>query len=206
MNTAYGIGAIIALLGAVIALPGFRKWVRKIRRRRGGVYVWRVDHHINRARRVFGYAGETNSFYFRARQHMGVSRYHPETGQVVRGRGPGVPMIKVPAQPWSDLRPKMYKVVKLPWWLCWKWVLRPLETLVILCTWPVYNDAKNRWNPRRITTSQAKLDRARRDAGSARYVVRTWTAHLVRGVLQTVGVVLFLGVVALGAYGWVVTT
>lgn len=186
--------------GALAVLMVFRgplaKWVRKCKRRRGGVYLWRVDHHTNRARRVNGYVGETVSFYLRGRQHMGVSRFDPATGRAVKSG-----TVKVPAQPWSDLRPVCYKIVKLPWWLCWKWVLRPLETLVILCTWPVYNDAKNRWNPRRITKSMARMHRVQREQGSARQVVRVWTAHLFRYVLQGAGVL----VIVTGIAGWAMT-
>jgi hypothetical protein len=179
-----------------------RKWYKKIRRRRGGVYLWRVDHHLNRMRRVNGYVGETVSFYLRGRQHMGVSRFDPVTGLVARN-GP----VKVPAQPWSDLRPVCHQVIKLPWWLCWKWVLRPLETLVMVCTWPVYNDAKNHWNPRRIPKTVAKAQRASRDAGwNWRMGARAAGAHAVRYLVQAVAAVVILGVVALGTYGWLVTT
>lgn len=186
-------------LGALTVLMVFRgplaKWVRKCKRRRGGVYLWRVDHHTNRARRVNGYVGETVSFYLRGRQHMGYSYYNGVTGKRE------AVMNKVPSQPWSDLRPICYKIVKLPWWLCWKWVLRPLETLVILCTWPVYNDAKNRWNPRRITKAMARIHRVQRDQGSARQVVRVWTAHLFRYAVQGVGVL----VIVAGIAGWAMT-
>lgn len=186
----------LATLGAVFSRP-LGRWYRKVHRRRGGVYLWRVDHHRNRARRVNGYVGETVSFYFRSRQHMGVSHYSE------MGKSRLVTPIKVPAQPWSDLNPVMHKVIPLPWWLCWKWVLRPLETLVIWCTWPVYNDAKNRWNPRRITKNLAKAQRAAREqraAAGLTYPVRVWTAHLFRRA-----VLLVLGLMAgTGLYGWLV--
>jgi hypothetical protein len=181
-NYPYAIAALVfgaASLVLVARVP-LTRWYRKVRRRKGGVYLWRVDHHRNRARRVNGYVGETVSYYFRSRQHMGSSHYNPVTGK--RGLTPA----RVPAQPWSDLNPKMYKILPLPWWLCWKWVLRPLETLVMLCTWPVYNDAKNHWNPRRITKTTARVHRAQRDAGAIRYTMRVWTAHLFRAALLTV--------------------
>lgn len=195
MHSAFSMAATMfgVLTVLSVARRPLARWYRKVKRRKGGIYLWRVDHHLNRARRVNGYVGETVSFYFRSRQHLGMSNY---AGDGKRQVAP----VKVPSQPWSDLNPKMYKVIKLPWWLCWKWVLRPLETVVIMLTWPVYNDAKNRWNPRRITKSQAKLDRLRRDAGSATYVFRTWTAHLARYVLQGVGVL----VIATGLIGWMV--
>lgn len=193
---------VLVLIGAASARP-LKRWVKKCKRRRGGVYLVRVDHHRNRARRVNGYVGETVSFYLRQRQHLGVSRFDPATGQAVKGKGPGMALVKIPAQPWSDLNPVWHKVIKLPWWLCWKWVLRPLETLVMLLTWPVYNDAKNRWNPRRITKDLAKIQRAARDQGqwNVGYRVKVGLAHGARIAVQLGGAAL----VVIGTYGWIVT-
>jgi hypothetical protein len=156
MESVIATAAVFLLLIGVAAYRPVTRWARKCRRRKGGVYLWRMDHHLNRRRRVNGYVGETNSFYFRKLQHLGSSNY------AIRG-GRRVATIKVPAQPWSDLNPVCHKVIRLPWWLCWKWVLRPLETLVMLLTWPVYNDAKNRWNPRRIPKAVARLQRDARN-------------------------------------------
>lgn len=187
---ALGFGLLMLLM--VFSGP-IRRWYGKVRRRRGGVYVWRVDHHHNRARRVTGYVGETVSYYFRARQHMGTTYYRVDGTRSMAPR-------RAAAQPWSDLNPRMYKVIPLPWWLCWKWVLRPLETLVIFTTWPVYNDAKNRWNPRRIDKRQAQIHRLQRDQGRSYQVVRVWTAHLFRrAVLLMTGLILMTAV-----YGWLV--
>lgn len=121
-------------------------WWRKVRRRRGGVYAWRTDRHGVPWLREWGYAGESVSFAGRRLDHLGRGRY----GQ--------------PAKDWSDLNPKQYRVIPLPWWLCWKWVLRPLETLVILLLRPRYNVAKNRWNRRRIPPYLARRQRQQRDA------------------------------------------
>jgi hypothetical protein len=191
-----GLVAVLILAGAAAWRPA-KKWYRKVRKRRGGVYLWRVDHHRNRARRVNGYVGETVSFYFRGRQHMGMSNY------VVAGGKRQTMAVKTPAQPWSDLNPVCHKVIKLPWWLCWKWVLRPLETLVILCTWPVYNDAKNHWNPRRIPKGMARMQRVQRDQGalSMAYRARIGLAHLGRAAAISAGAVLII----VGTYGWVTT-
>lgn len=174
--------------------PSLKRWYRKVRRRRGGVYLWRVRHHRNPMRRVTGYVGETVSFFFRGKQHLGYSRFAP-TGEVV-SQG-----TRVPAQPWSDLDPVMHQVIKLPWWLCWKWVLRPLETLVILCTWPIYNDAKNHWNPRRIPKELAKRQRRNRDALGSVQVFRTRSGVWARGIIQVAGAT----AVIIGTYGWLVT-
>lgn len=170
--------ASTTLLSGAIARRPIAAWYRKIRRRRGGIYLWRVDHHRNRARRRNGYAGLTNSFYFRGKQHM------------------------VKAS-WADLNPVCHKVIKLPWWLCWHWIMRPLETLVIVLTWPVYNDAKNHWNPRRIPLSTAAAQRAQRDAGmvSIAYRARVSLAHGARRMAMVVGALL----IVIGTYGWITT-
>lgn len=165
-------GALTTLAVLAILVFGWwvfagRKWYRKVRRRRGGVYLWRTDRHHVRPEwfmRWFGwipwighrenaYVGESVSFYLRERDHLGKGRH------------------KHAAKDWSDLRPVMHRVIKLPWWLCWKWVLRPLETLVMLVTWPRYNVAKNGWNPRRITPARAEAQRAERDRRRAAWGV-----------------------------------
>lgn len=171
--------AIVILGTATLARYPLARWYRKVRRRKPGVYLVRVDHHINRARRVVGYVGESVNVSMRRLDHLGQGRF----GQV--------------AQPWSDLRPHWY-VIRLPWWMGWKWVLRPLETLIIVATWPVYNDAKNRWNPRRIPKTLAAIQRRKRDEGTARQIVRTWTAHAVRYAVQGTAAVITVG----GAVAW----
>lgn len=172
---------VTALSAVVVRTPAFKRWLRKVKRRKGGVYLWRVDHHQNRARRVNGYVGETVSFVLRSKQHLGISM-----NQVTLTRNIG--------QPWSDLHPVMYRVISLPWWLCWKWVLRPLETLVMLVTWPVYNHAKNGWNPRRIPLHAAKVQRARRDQGlGLRPVIE---AHVLRRLF----IALMVTVICMAAY------
>lgn len=185
-------GTLALLVGTLSARP-LRKWSRKVRRRRGGVYLVRCDHHLNRARRVNGYVGETVSHRLRQRQHLGISRYGVD-GQVVKG------FTRVPAQPWADLNPVWHKIT-LPWWLCWKWVLRPLETLVILALWPVYNDAKNHWNPRRIPKGIAKAQRATRDAGGVGYSARAAVSHMGRILVRAAG----LAVILTGLVGYAVT-
>ncbi len=148
--------------------------LRKWRRRKGGVYVWRTRKHASPSRREFAYVGESVSFSSREADHLGRGRYGHS------------------AKDWADLDPKMYRVIRLPWWLCWKWVLRPLETLVILAVWPRYNVAKNKWNPRRIPPYLAKRQRAARDAGGVAYRAQVFTARGVRVLAQILGVVLIL--------------
>jgi hypothetical protein len=195
MEIFLAVAAGVLVLGGALSARRLKKLIKKWRRRRGGVYLWRVDHHQNRARRVNGYVGETVSFYFRSRQHMGMSNY------AVAGGKRSAVAVKVPSQPWSDLNPVRKDVIKLPWWLCWKWVLRPLETLVMLLTWPVYNDAKNHWNPRRIPLGQARRQREARDGSGPGERIQISLAHGARIALQVAGAV----VIMIGIYGWVVT-
>lgn len=106
----------------------------------------------------FGYVGETTSFYHREQQHLyGLSNH-----------GPCVPA------PWSDLEPRCVLRIPLP---PWKWLLRSVETIVILAVWPVYNDKKNRWNPRRISRRMAYRERIRRNQGHL--ALPLWPAVIV---------------------------
>lgn len=162
---------------------GLRAWGRKVRRRKGGVYLVRTRKHNNPMRRETGYVGESVSFRAREADHRGAGRYGNK------------------AKDWTDLDPKWHRVIPLPWWLCWKPVLRSLETLVILLTWPRYNVAKNKWNPRRIPPYLAQHQRAVRDAGGSAYRAQVATARAVRALLMFAGVVLILG----GIYGTVVS-
>ncbi len=92
--------------------------------------------------RHFAYVGETTAMNLRKEQHLhGGGRYD------------AMP------KPWSDLHPTHY-YLKLP---PQKWLLRSVETMVIMLTWPVYNHRKNQWNPRRIPIVAARAQRAQRD-------------------------------------------
>lgn len=123
----------------------------------GGVYGYRTRKPgawwgLPFIGRHWAYIGETTSFYHRGKQHIeGGGTY-----QAVRKN-------------WSDLDPKCY-CLPLP---SWKWLLRSVETLAIVLTWPVYNIQKNRWNPRRIPPWQAAAQRAARDAEG-------WRGHMLR--------------------------
>jgi hypothetical protein len=117
------------------------------------VYAYRTRKPCARFRIPFlsfhwGYVGETVSFKHRHAQHT--------LGDTVRA---------TPQQPWADLDPRCRIRIPLP---PWKWLLRSVETLLIVALWPVYNDRKNRWNPRRISLSTAALQRRTRDRGGLR--------------------------------------
>jgi hypothetical protein len=115
---------------------------------RGGVYIIRCRKPGARLRIPllswhFAYVGETTSFYHRMQQHFyGLGQFGSK------------------AKDWSDLEPYVWARVPLP---RWKWLLRSVETLVILLVWPVYNVAKNRWNPRRIKPIDARRQRIQRN-------------------------------------------
>jgi len=188
---------VLILIGAVAYRP-IRRWVRKVRRRRGGVYLWRTRRH-NSLRRENGYVGESVNIYLRSRQHMGKGRFD-SAGQVITSRR----QQSAPAQPWSDLDAVCHTIIRLPWWLCWKWVLRPLETLVILATWPRYNDAKNHWNPRRVPKHVARLERSMRDGRGERAtvrVIRIWSGSGISMIMMTAGTATALS----GVIGWIIS-
>lgn len=148
------------------------KWWRSVKRRKPEIYAYRTDCHRNPMRREWGYVGET---------------WRPGARQIEHTVGGG--HYKATAKPWSDLHPTKYVLVKLPWWLAWKWVMRPIETLFILLLQPRYNHDKNLLNRRRIPLSvQASQRRTRDEYGLGRraavqVVQLTGTALRVAGVL-----------------------
>ena len=119
-------------------------------RRNSGVYIYRALKPAARLRIPFlsyhfAYVGETRSFFHRHIQH-------------IQGGG----LYGVVPKPWADLEPYVWLRIPLP---PWKWLLRTVEAVVILLTWPVYNISGNRWNPRRIKPWDATRQRALRDKG-----------------------------------------
>lgn len=124
----------------------------------GGLYIWRVDKPhaflgLPFIGRHFGYAGMTNSYYWRGKQQLEGS-------------------VKYDSRPysWSDLRPKRYCILPLPAHLLnskHKWrrrFVRMLETVLIAVTCPVYNDTQQPpWNLRKISKAKAAIQRANRD-------------------------------------------
>lgn len=143
-------------------------------RLRGGVYVYRARKPGARLNlpiisRHFVYVGETSSFRHRHEQHtVGGGAYNAV------------------AKPWNDLDPRVVLRIALP---NVKWLRRSVETVLILLTAPVYNVAKNRWNPRRIPPLVAYRQRRTRDLG--RHPVNVRPVHL-----YAVFVLVFLAVLA----------
>jgi hypothetical protein len=153
----------------------FSKW----RRRRPGIYLVRTRKHAGRTREN-GYVGLSNSWELRKRDHLGQGRY---------GNA---------AKPWTDLDP-VWHVLKLPWWLGFRWTLAPLEFVAIKVLMPRYNVTHNRANPRRVPLQTQRLQRLARDQGRVRTHSRVlaWRPSFV----QMVGVIIILA----GAVGTAVT-
>ena len=152
--------------------------IKKWKRRKPGVYAWRTDRHHNRARREWGYVGESVNIGMRDRCHLGTCGHRPAVQQITGG-GTLTSGRGCVAKPWTDLRPVRYTIIRLPWWLGFKWALRPLETLVILLLAPRYNWQKNAWNPRRIGPIQQAAERADRDGAGPAYHARGRAARLL---------------------------
>lgn len=141
------------------------KLVRKWKHRKPGIYLVRTDRHL-RPGRENGYVGRSVNWEIRRKQHLGQDARHAP-------------------KPWTDLRPR-WIVLRMPWWLGWKWVLAPLELLAILVLLPRYNDALNHGNPRRVTLSRAAAQRLARDVGdpwlARKRLAVTWGMYALRGV------------------------
>lgn len=180
------------------------KTIRKWRRRRPGVYAWRTDRHLDLTRREWAYVGESVNVAMRDRCHMGTCGHRPSVVRYSMNNGRPVSLMVgkgCSAKPWTDLRPRRYTIIPLPWWLGWKWVLRPLETLVILALAPRYNVAKNRWNPRRVSLSRQASQRAERNALTPAYRTKVAAARAVRRTVQALGVLFIIA----GLTGAVIT-
>lgn len=127
-----------------------------------GVYVIRARKPAARFRIPilswhFAYVGESNAIDLRIAQHFeGGGKYFTTP------------------KPWADRSPYVWARIPLP---PWKWLLRSVETLAILALWPVYNHAKNQWNPRRISLRDQAWQRSLRDVGG--WCVNWTWAHTI---------------------------
>lgn len=120
-------------------------WLAKVKRRRAGVYLVRTRKHRGR-RRENGYVGRSNNVKLREKCHRGQCSHHGCS-----------------AKPWTDLDPVFHWIVKLPWWLSWKWAQAPIEAFCIAVLLPRYNVQLNRKNPRRVTLTEQRRQRETRD-------------------------------------------
>lgn len=143
-----------------------RKWWRSVRRRRAGIYLVRTDKHLRPGRRENGYVGRSNNVRIRITQHLGHGSHKPK--------------------PWADLHPRWH-VLRLPWWLSWRWIQAPLEAAAILLLAPRYNHSLNLANPRRVPLSVQARQRAERDRMPGFYHVKVAVARGARTLLLTLG-------------------
>ncbi len=143
-----------------------RHWWRMVRARKPGIYAYRTRKHRNPFRSEWGYVGRSNRLDLRDGQHA--------------------------AKPWYDLVKKRY-TLPLPWWLGWRWVLAPLETLLILLLLPRYNWQKNP-RPGKVGPTQQRLQRQQREGYggpfapyAARLSVWVWRAAGVACLVAGIG-------------------
>jgi len=162
---AFPIGAAFACI--VNAAFGFPWWI--------GLFV------LFTSGRHFAYVGETVSFKDRHKEHTeGGGRWKTRAGR------------PKPSAAWSDLDPVC--VLRLPAPKK-KWLLRAIETFFIRLLFPVYNEKKNKGNPRRITRDSAIRMRNRRN--KRRVKLSLWNVrfgHLVI-VVFVLSVLVSLGVI-----------
>jgi hypothetical protein len=124
------------------------KFIRKAKRRNAGVYWYTAKRHLKPGREL-AYVGESWDLKRRDLEHVvGGGRY------------------KKVAKSWADLEPRRY-AIQFPWWLSWKWVLRPVETLLIRALRPRYNWDKNPYKRHRVGPLEQPVQRAIRDARRA---------------------------------------
>lgn len=180
-----------------------KRLIRKWRRRRPGVYAWRTDRHYGRGRE-WAYVGESVNVALRDRCHLGTCGHRPSVARKQMADGRDVTILTgqgCTAKPWTDLRPRRYTLIALPWWLGWKWLLRPLETMAILALAPRYNQAKNRWNPRRVPLARQASQRAERNRRTGAYRTKVAAVRAYRRAVQALGVLCILA----GLTGAIVT-
>lgn len=146
-------------------------------RKRGGIYLIRCDKPgallgLPFIGRHNAYTGMTNSFYFRERQHF--------YGSSVYGSA---------AKPFSDLRPKFYRICPLPAFITdekiiGRRIMWLIETVFIWLTFPVYNVTQQPpYNLRKIKPHKADAQRvARMKLGLGYKIMRT----LARGAIALI--------------------
>lgn len=179
-----------------------KRWARKVRRRKPGIYLARTEQHARPGRYENGYVGRSVNVHIRTDQHLGRLGYSATIGRSLAASvKAGQPLVVMAGgKPWADLAPRWF-YLRLPWWLGWTWILAPLEAFAILLLAPRYNDRLNRCNPRRVPIWQQHAQRRLRDAGAVRVKVSrvalrwTYTAARVTG----------LALVLTGLAGWALT-
>jgi hypothetical protein len=163
--------------------PG--QWLRRMKRRKPGIYVYVTWQHLRPTRREFGYGGKARDLGVRGKCHLGLC-HHP----ACRAAG---------AKPWMDLVIRRY-TLRLPWWLGFDWITLSLETLMIWVLRPRYNDQKN---PRRnrVRKFEQLSQRRERDARPPAYVAKIRVRRFLDLAMISVSMLL----IVTGAVGFLVT-
>jgi hypothetical protein len=156
--------------------------VRRWKRRKPGVYLYRTWRHLQPTRSEWGYGGKARDLDVRKKCHLGTCHHK---GCTEKG--------------WADLIIRRY-TLQLPWWLGFDWITLSLETLLISVFRPRYNWQKN---PRRskVGPREQLVQRREREMRPASYTTKVRVARI--GYIFTR--VLGLALVLTGAIGWWVT-
>lgn len=150
------------------------------RRRKPGLYAYRTRKHLRRGIE-WGYGGYSTNLPLRFRCHQGVCVH-----------------VNCTEKPWYDLKAGYWEL-RLPWWLGWHWLLRSLETIMIITLRPRYNWQKN---PRRtkvgpvVQKMQRNTRNLRRLTGEPIY-----RSHALDYIIRTVAALLIVA----GPLGWYLT-
>lgn len=170
------------------------QWLRRMKRRKPGVYAYRTDRHLAPGRE-WGYVGKARHLPSREQDHQGLGRW----------THPGQPCPNAPrpcshqAKSWMDLRPRRYSI-ELPWWLGFDFITLSLETLVILALRPRYNWQKNPRKDKVGPRTQAAQRRVRDDLGQAAIMPARGGATQEQA-LRVLGTAFLLA----GIVGWLVS-
>lgn len=156
--------------------------LRRLKRRKPGVYWYRTRRHLNPMRKETGYVGKARDLDVREKCHEGRCHH--------KGCAP---------KPWLDLVVRR-RTIRLPWWLGFDFITLSLETLVILVLRPRYNVQKNP-RPGKVGLREQAAQRRERDALDAGYRAKVVTAQVLDVALRLAGMILVLA----GAIGWAVT-
>lgn len=151
----------------------------RARRRRPGLYAYRTRKHLRRGTE-WGYAGYSTNLPLRYRCHQGTCTH-----------------VNCAEKPWYDLK-AVYVELRLPWWLGWHWLLKSIETVMIVALRPRYNTQKN---PRRgkVRPAQQQVQRSVRNL--RRSLPATPEAPLIDMTIRIVAAALIIA----GPVGWYLT-
>lgn len=158
-------------------------YLRSLKRREPGVYVFRTRRHLSPWRTEWGYVGKARNLTTRKGCHHGTCHHAscPRQGK-----------------PWLDLVTAYYRL-RLPWWLGFDWITLSLETLVILALRPRYNWQKN---PRRDKAGPRtqRAERWARDLMPATYRAKVRTRRVLTIAFRAAGVLTIM--IGIGGYLW----